>query len=1140
MYMSSQSFFSMGFFPKKTKKTNQTTSVINHTRQNDLLRTKTLIIADINTRAAPVTLDVYAPKTFNTILSSSIPTSISKPTVSVTSITDRNRYMIKTNNTYINISDAYGVSFSTVLNSYKNFLTKVFQFVQDDSDTTCYRIDSELHSLYSLDYSSSSGKLVFTNNWGNGGTSSLSSTNGYLCFKYTSDKKLQVIKRYSYSDSDYTHSEDTSFAYANYYVKYSSSALTLVANSSNGSTFTIYNSKMNVSIPSDFNPIPTSYVSNDRVSIQDYVSNTRTNIEGTTLTSSDCKFIPRFYNNDGSKKVSDAGYYYANQLTNKGYDASKTGTNYYANLMLTQISSKVSQNTTYKKLRYPTSVYKAFREGALRIVLKSESIANADIGMNTTPYVYFTCEKDDSNQYHPFMCMASYSISDKPNRLADVCKPPGDGSGSGYAEQNVTRDATLQLYLTKIPMLNYGVVSETSISGSVAYSRTLDSTSNYYKTGVAISTANGTTTSSYYGSKTIITKVTSEAEDYLVVISDGDGFPAKCGSVNYTNDYAYERSWSANPNPLTEQCLIYKFRYRAGTNTTTTSNNDFTSLGVHGIFLNGVCLYNPSSGTGVIPGTSNTGTGYTNNDVISGDGTNQTTTTATTKYQLNAGFFKEFYGVDEAGGHPGDGGYIVDGKQGQYHYHNGTFITGGSWNNSTFASGNAYFSSNYYTDVSGVIDYIRHTDGHSKIVGYCFDGFPIYGPYGYSSATDNTSDITYMTSSYKTKTSEFSGRPYDYDYIATGTNTLTNQSYSVTISAGAFIDDYEYEESYGTLDEHNGRYCVTPDYPDGTYAYFISVDETINSTYPYIIGITSKQDLSFTDFYGIDDEQSYVTIATDSTSSGGSTTPTTGTAGEFDVSTLGVSSYSDSVTIDETYETNSNTNDMHSATLAYNFIEYYDENGNVEDDARIITSVNYNNYNYSSISGIGVMIDGVSLYPVLNNTLTTAHKSAEITTTGIHVGQGMGLHYHADGYSAKSSTNNLCLYNDNDYTKRYHPPLIGFGLDGIALYGIYKSNYSSMHGYKVALDSFGGHSHGNYGYHYHTHKVQNNTSNNIDTITDGSTATTYKIHVLMKGAWKGKINDIPDFWDSDHGSHSQYVPEYSLSTRSKYVWGYDR
>jgi hypothetical protein len=1100
--MSSQSFFSMGFFPKKTKKTNQTTSVINHTRQNDLLRTKTLTIADINTRAAPVTLDVYAPKTFNTILSSSISTSISTPTVSVTSLTNRNRYMIKTNNTYINISDTYDVSFSSVLSTYKDFLTKVFQFVQDASDSTCYRIDSELHCLYSLDYSSSTSKLVFTNNWGNGGTSTLSSENGYLCFKYTSDKKLQVIKRYSYSDSDYTHSEDTSFAYANYYVKYSSSALTLVANSSDGSTFTIYNSKMDVSIPSDFNPIPTSYVSNDRVSIQDYVSNTRTNIEGSTLTSPDCKFIPHFYNNDSSKKVSDAGYYYANQLTNKGYDASSYGTNYYAILMLIEISSKVSKNTTYKTLRYPTSVYKAFREGALNIVLKSVSIANGDIGMNTTPYVYFTCEKDDSGQYHPFMCMASYSISDKPNRLLDVSRPPGDGTGSGYAEQNVTRDATLQLYLTKIPMLGYGVVSESKISGSVKYGVTLSTSSSYYKTSAAIGG------SVYYGSKTIFTKTTDSDTDYLVVISDGDPFPAKAGATNYTNSFFLERSWPLVPNPLTEQNFNYKFVYRGGTYTDN-SNNFFTSMGIQGIFLNGVSLYNPSSGSGTVPGTT-----------ISGKNT----------YNLNAVFFEDTYGIDEAGGHPSPEGRYVNGKQGQYHYHDAGFLIGDSWNNSTFASSNAYFSSNYYTDSDGIVDYIRYTDGHSKIVGFCFDGYPIYGPYGYSDPSDNSSSVILMTTSYKTRSTAFTGRPYKYTDVVSGTSTVTKKTYKYTMSAGAFLDDYIYQSGLGTLDDHNGRWCVTPDYPDGTYAYFVLINSKSEVVFPYIIGKTSKQTRTVTNYgYG-----------GTSGSSGGSTTPTTGTAGEFDVSTLGVSYYSESNSINEIYETNSNTNDMHSSNLAYDFIEHYDENGNNKDNARIITSLNYNTYNYTAISGIGVMIDGVSLYPVLNNTLTTAHKSAEITSTGIHVGQGMGLHYHADGYTAKSSTNNLCLYNDNDYTKRYHPPLIGFGLDGIALYGIYKSNYSSMHGYSVALDNFGGHSHGSYGYHYHTHIVQNNTSNNIDTITDGSTATTYKIHVLMKGAWKGKVNDIPDFWDSDHGSHSQYAPEYSLSTSSKYVWGYDR
>jgi hypothetical protein len=319
---------------------------------------------------------------------------------------------------------------------------------------------------------------------------------------------------------------------------------------------------MNVSIPSDFNPNPTSYATNDRVPIADYVSNTRTNIEGTDQNDADCKFYVNFFNrNNGSNKVSDAGYEYANQIKNKGYDSSSTGTNYYANLMLTEISSKVASNTTYTTLRYATSVYKAFREGALSIVLKADCIANGDIGMNTTPYIYFTCEKDDSDEYHPFMCIASYSISDRPNRLMDVCKPPGDGNGAGYNDQNVTRDATLQLYLTKIPMLDYGLVDD--ISGSVNYGTTftMSTDSNYYKTGVAITTAGGTS-AAYYGSKTIITQTTSGGNNYLVVISDGDGFPAKAGVTNYTNDYTLERAWSGNPLPLTEQCFILRFRYR--------------------------------------------------------------------------------------------------------------------------------------------------------------------------------------------------------------------------------------------------------------------------------------------------------------------------------------------------------------------------------------------------------------------------------------------------------------------------------------------------------------------------------------------------------------------------------------------------
>lgn len=111
------------------------------------------------------------------------------------------------------------------------------------------------------------------------------------------------------------------------------------------------------------------------------------------------------------------------------------------------------------KLRYDTLAYQNFREGALGVTLQSDSIANGTLGQLTTPNVYFTNEKDSAGTYHPFMIIASFSISDKPNLLNDVRRPPGAGGGGGYASSNVTRDATLQIAITKIPLRDYGLVS---------------------------------------------------------------------------------------------------------------------------------------------------------------------------------------------------------------------------------------------------------------------------------------------------------------------------------------------------------------------------------------------------------------------------------------------------------------------------------------------------------------------------------------------------------------------------------------------------------------------------------------------------------------------------------------------------------
>ena len=50
---------------------------------------------------------------------------------------------------------------------------------------------------------------------------------------------------------------------------------------------------------------------------------------------------------------------------------------------------------------------------------------------------------------------------------------------------------------------------------------------------------------------------------------------------------------------------------------------------------------------------------------------------------------------------------------------------------------------------------------------------------------------------------------------------------------GYFAQDYVYKAS-GDLDEYNGRYLVNSDFPNGTYAYFSTLDVNGNLAYPYI------------------------------------------------------------------------------------------------------------------------------------------------------------------------------------------------------------------------------------------------------------------------------------------------------------------
>lgn len=95
---------------------------------------------------------------------------------------------------------------------------------------------------------------------------------------------------------------------------------------------------------------------------------------------------------------------------------------------------------------------------------------------------------------------------------------------------------------------------------------------------------------------------------------------------------------------------------------------------------------------------------------------------------------------------------------------------------------------------------------HSPMIGWAADGFPIYAMYGFRDPEDPASGVAELTSSYRLRKGE---RPRG--------DEGPGGSFD-----GAFVQDYEFVPGSGTLDECNGRYCVTPEFPDGTYAYFLT------------------------------------------------------------------------------------------------------------------------------------------------------------------------------------------------------------------------------------------------------------------------------------------------------------------------------
>ena len=295
-----------------------------------------------------------------------------------------------------------------------------------------------------------------------------------------------------------------------------------------------------------------------------------------------------------------------------------------------------------------------------------------------------------------------------------------------------------------------------------------------------------------------------------------NGLLVNCQQVSYSANSVYVKATGipayavgpftgdGNPNQAGNQNAIFKFPLSPTANTGTLTA---TSGGNIGVFINGVAMFDFRDGVAwnTTSGTLCGGPGRT--PCPGGPGTTQ----AWNRDAIPA----EKPGFDCSKGHPAGT---------NYHHHQ---------NPSAFKLDIVVISTicNLY-DADGL--YTINTTQHSPLIGFAYDGFPVYGAYGYANA-NGTGGIARIKSGYQLRNITVRTNHAD------GTDVADGPPVSTTYPLGYFREDYEWvahptDESY--LDVHNGRFCVTPEYPAGKYCYFATVDANHNSFYPYLVGPT--------------------------------------------------------------------------------------------------------------------------------------------------------------------------------------------------------------------------------------------------------------------------------------------------------------
>lgn len=303
---------------------------------------------------------------------------------------------------------------------------------------------------------------------------------------------------------------------------------------------------------------------------------------------------------------------------------------------------------------------------------------------------------------------------------------------------------------------------------------------------------------------------------------------AGVSEISYSNDWIYIRTtglaghvmgpWYLDsnksqdfPNFPANTATIY----RIPRNPTIPASKTSTGLGASGYYVNGVAMfdmrdafsYSNSGAQDATPVNGVTGDGIWNREA----------------YHNESVTF--------------DNGYAHQAGK-QYHYH--AQPPGLRYQLGDHVSYNA--STNVYSEMPGL------PATHSPILAWAADGLPVYGPYGYSNPNDPSSGIRRMTPGFRLR-SGLTNRTVlpAWAQRLQGKTTLTASQYgpavSATYLAGHYLEDYEYMGDVGLtvgvdfdLNEQNARFCKTPEFPEGKWCYFLTIDSTGKPLFPYSTG----------------------------------------------------------------------------------------------------------------------------------------------------------------------------------------------------------------------------------------------------------------------------------------------------------------